>query len=169
MIIQAYHGTNAEFMPEDLDIRDKAYLTDNENLAATFGKNVMHLEVEAKNPYEIDWTGCSWGGGYFPADDALFEEYLEYASDGDEEEMEYWEENGMCVDMFASMLSEKGYDMLILHDVLEEHGYSDTEYVVLPGCIVRGVPEAVLDDVIKEVEGHVTSSPAGLSRDEEAR
>lgn len=142
MIIKGYHGTSHEFAPEDL--RLKAFLTDNPELAARFGNKVMHLEVEAARPYEIDWEGCSWGGGFFTENDALFNEFIEYAvknaaSDKDEEEEErvYWQDNGMCTDMFADMLSDKGYDLLILYNVLEEEGYSETEYVVLPGAVVR--------------------------------
>lgn len=136
MIIKAYHGTDAEFDPKDLDLSGKVYLTDNENLAGCFGSNVYEFEIEAHKPFEIDWEGCSWGGGYYPADDEFFTKFIEYASDGDLEEVRYWEETGMCVDMLASYLSFKGYDLLILHNVSEVYGFSDTEFVAMEGCAV---------------------------------
>ena len=168
MVIQAYHGTDAKFAPEELDISDKAYLTDNQDLASSFGENVLHLEVEASNPYEINWMCCSWGGGFFPDDEEMFEDFLDFASDGDEEEREYWEENGMCVDMFASYLSDKGYDLFVLHDVQEEHGYSETEYVAMKGCVVRDA-EKVLDDVIREAEQAVPEGIPSQSRNDYER
>lgn len=165
MKIQAYHGTDAVFSPEELNVKTHAYLTDSQELAASFGDNVLFLEVEAKNPYEIDWQGCSWGGGFFPADEVLFEEYLDFASEGDAEEREYWEETGLCVDMFASFLADKGYDLLILHDVLEEHGYSDTEYVAMEGCIVREAPEQFLDDVISNASTKVQEGTCNYTKE----
>lgn len=141
VIVRAYHGTDRIFPPEELDVDSTAWLTDSPSLAATFGPRVLHLEIEASNPYEIDWGGCSWGGGYFPDDAALFEEYLDFASAGDEEERRYWEETGMCTDMFADLMSEKGYDLLILHGVLEASGYCKTEYAAMKGCAVREVKD----------------------------
>ena len=137
MIIRAYHGSRTVSGPEEFDPWREVYLTDNESLAASFGTRVLHLEVEGSKVYELDWMGCSWGGGYFPSDDGLFKAFLDHASEGDEEERAYWNENGMCVDMFASYLKSEGYNLLILHNVKEEHGFSSTEYVALQGCIIK--------------------------------
>ena len=45
MKIQAYHGTDAVFSPEELNVKTHAYLTDSQELAASFGDNVLFLEV----------------------------------------------------------------------------------------------------------------------------
>ena len=136
MIIKAFHGTDSEFDPKDLDLSDKVYLTDNAGLAGAFGKNIYEFEIEASHPFEVNWQGCSWGGGYWPEDDDFFTEFIEYASGGEIDEVRYWEENGMCVDMLADFLSYKGYDLLIIHNVSEDSGFSPTEYVAMKGCTV---------------------------------
>lgn len=140
LIVQGYHGTNAVFPGECiLDKSDQAYLTTNKAVAASFGDRILNLKVKSRKPYEIDWLGCSWGGGFFPSDDELFEHFIEFAAGDDEEEREYWEENGMCVDMFASYVASQGYDMLAVANVREEHGFSEMEYVVMFGCEVSEI------------------------------
>ena len=137
MVIRAYHGSNQVSSPDEFDTSRELYLTDNRALAYTFGSNVLYLEVEGSKVYELDWMGCSWGGDYFPADDQLFEKFLDFASGGNKDEREYWEDNGMCVDMLADYLKSEGYNLLVLHDVMEDRGYSKTEYVALQGCSIR--------------------------------
>ena len=120
MVISAFHGTDCR-MDSFKKITGILFLTDNPGLAKMFGKNVFHINVEADKTFEIDWEGCSWGGG---------------------EEREYWEDNGMCIDMFASFLFSNGFDMLIAHNVAEENGFSKTEYIVSDICKLRSITES---------------------------
>ena len=141
MIYEAYHGTKANF-PTD-EIRTKAYFTADRRIAEyfaghrTYEGRVIHADIIPSKPFEIDWMGCSWGGGYFPSDEDMLSEYIDYASDGDPDEMDYWEEEGMCIDMFADYLQSKGYDLLIARNVLEDCGMLSDEYIVMDGCRVR--------------------------------
>lgn len=141
MVISAFHGTDCR-MDSFKKITGILFLTDNPGLAKMFGKNVFHINVEADKTFEIDWEGCSWGGGFFPDDAELFKSFVDWASDSYEEEREYWEDNGMCIDMFASFLFSNGFDMLIAHNVAEENGFSKTEYVVSDICKLRSITES---------------------------
>ena len=62
MVISAFHGTDC-CMDSFGKITGTLFLTDNPGLAKMFGKNVFHINVEADKTFEIDWEGCSWGGG----------------------------------------------------------------------------------------------------------
>ncbi len=129
-----YHGTKKDFPVTE--IYRPAYFTDSRETAKYFAGDEGHVltaRLSAANVYEIDWLGCSWGGNMFPDDD-LFDKFLAFAADGDEEELEYWEENGMCVDMFASMMEEDGYDITIFRNVLEEDGYISNIYRASKNC-----------------------------------
>ena len=131
-----YHGTKEEFPVEE--IHKSAYFTNIRKTAEWFAGEdgyVLAARLSADKVYEIDWDCCSWGGGAFP-NDALFEKYLEFASEGDEEEYAYWKETGMCVDMFASMMEADGYDLVIFRNVLEESGYISDVYCAFEKCLV---------------------------------
>lgn len=141
MVISAFHGTDC-CIDSFGKITGTLFLTDNPGLAKMFGENVFRISVTAEKVFEVDWDGCSWGGGFFPDDHELFDRFIEYASYGCAEEREYWEDNGMCVDMLASFLFDKGFDMLIVHNVAEENGFSKTEYVVSDICKLRSVTES---------------------------
>lgn len=134
-----YHGTVRNFELEDM--RKPAFFTSNPRIA----KWVMYhherkpgtrprlitAKIKAEKVYEIDWTYESWGGGFFPSDDKLFEEFVRFAAEGDDEEATYWQEEGMCVDMFMRMMEEKGYDLVICRNVREECGMTGDMYIVL--------------------------------------
>ncbi len=128
-----YHGTKEEF---DLrEMKKPAYFTSNPKIASWFASKgnprLICARIKAERVYEIDWMYKSWGGGFVPSDNELFEEFVRFASDGDEEEISYWEENGFCIDMFASMMAEKGIELVICRNVLEECGITGDIYVAL--------------------------------------
>ena len=50
------------------------------------------------------------------------------------EEMDYWKECGCCVDMFADMLRDDGYDLTIFREVREESGCVSDVYVAMNNC-----------------------------------
>lgn len=132
-----FHGTVHQFPTEQ--IRLPAYFTSNELVADSFcyGKEngrIVKARLSASKVCEIDWNGCSWGGGMFPDDKDIWERYLLFASDGDPEEMDYWKECGCCVDMFADMLRDDGYDLAIFREVREESGCVSDVYVVMNNC-----------------------------------
>ena len=137
--VYGYHGTDKFLTPDNLDPDRNLYLTSNIRLAEAFGENVLFFKVEAENPYEIDWLGCSSSGGFFPEDNGLFDDFIRFVSDEDDSNAEYWRNNGICADRFADYVASKGYDLLIIHNILEMSGHSDMEYVVMKGCMVKDV------------------------------
>lgn len=134
-----YHGTAKKFQLEDM--RRPAYFTSNPRISKWYMYHKEHklgarprlitARVKAEKVYEIDWLYESWGGGFFPSDESLFGEFVRFAAKDDDDETAYWQENGMCIDMFASMMAEKGYDLVICRNVREECGMTGDVYIVL--------------------------------------
>lgn len=82
------------------------------------------------------------GGGLYPEDTALFEGYLEFAAGDDPEEREYWNDCGLCLDMFFSFIAEKGtYDGMVASNVLEECNCYATVYVAFKNTKISPVGE----------------------------
>lgn len=179
MQILAMHGTSSKNKFELNELKRPVYFTDNAVVADFFTRKrgrIMYAILEMEEPYIIDWQGHSWGGGFIPkgtdglnyADEEqsfdngeeLFKKFVEYASNGDPEEVEYWTQNGLCVDMFASLIERKGYDGLIVFNVYEECGCSNTVYAAFKNTKVRNIEplyirtldESSLQKFKKEVE-----------------
>lgn len=132
-----YHGTVKAYSLKDM--HKPAYFTSNPRIAKWFmyhnervpgaKPRLISARLKAERVYEIDWLYESWGGGFFPSDDGLFEEFVRFASKNDDEG--YWQENGLCIDMFSAMMAEKGYDLVICRNVREECGMTGDVYIVL--------------------------------------
>lgn len=63
MVISAFHGTDC-CIDSFRKITGTLFLTDNPGLAKMFGENVFRISVTAEKVFEVDWDGCSWGGGF---------------------------------------------------------------------------------------------------------
>lgn len=145
MKFNVMHGSRSKSPFPISKIKRKAYFTDNENVAKYFTRGtgtVMSAIVEMDHPYIIDWQGYSWGGGLYPEDTSLFEGYLKFVAGDDPEEREYWNECGLCLDMFSSFIAEKGtYDGMVASNVLEECNCYATVYVAFKNTKISPVGE----------------------------
>ena len=128
--MRVYHGTNEHFDTFECP----AHFTDNIHTAEFFARRnsgesiVMHCILDFKNPLIVDIDGQSWGG-FFLQDEKLQDECVEYAACGDEEDLEYFKEQGITINFLASYAKTLGYDGLIAHDCYEEDGRYSTQYV----------------------------------------
>lgn len=143
MLFKVLHGSHSKELFPISEIKRKAYFTNNKNVAKYFTRGtgtVMPAIVEMNHPYIIDWQGYSWGGGLYPEDTALFEEYLEFAAGDDPEEREYWNDCGLCLDMFSSFIAEKGiYDGMVASNVMEECDCYATVYIAFKNTRISPV------------------------------
>lgn len=127
-----FHGTNCVFR----EFECPAYFSESYDTAKFFAENtkgdsfVMRCNLSFEHPYEVSISGQSWGGFILP-DEQMQRDCFEYCAGGDEEELQYWQEEGLTVNALAEFLNTLGYDGVIVHDCYEEDGSFGTQYVAL--------------------------------------
>lgn len=132
MSINAYHGTGAKFS----EFQCPSYFTDNRDTAIFFANShkgkaiVLTCSLTFQNPLIVDLEGQSWGG-FFLEDCSLQEACALYSSFGDEDEEEYFKENGLTINFLAEYAELLGYDGLIAYNCCEQDGRTGTQYVAL--------------------------------------
>ena len=134
-----YHGTNHIYQIKDM--RLPAYFSSSEDVARQVGgEHIYRCRITAENAVTVDWEYCSWGGGYYPPDDQEFEKVIDWVVQGDpdeEDEREYWKDNGLTTDMYADYLNATyGYNLVIFENVLEESGGYASTLVAFPGATI---------------------------------
>ena len=130
--VMAYHGTGVRFN----EFECKAYFSEYRETAVFFAKRCVGVPcvyscfLVFNNPLIVYLGGQSWGG-IFLSDDKIQEECIQYATCGDLEEVEYYKEEGITINILGEYAEEKGYDGVIAYDCYEEDGSRGIQYVVL--------------------------------------
>lgn len=91
---------------------------------------IMKCNLSFENPFEVSISGQSWGGFVLP-DDKMQRDCIDYCAGGDEEELQYLQEEGITVNALAEYLGTLGYDGVVIHDCYEEDNSVGTQYVAL--------------------------------------
>lgn len=137
---RVYHGTGARFST----FQCPAYFTDSLETAEFFADRnasagtptVLTCELLFENPLVVDLSGQSWGG-FFLSDGQLQKRVVEFAACGDEDEQEYFMEEGITVPFLASYAETLGYDGLVAYNCMEEDGRCSLQAVVFyPDCVL---------------------------------
>ncbi len=149
MIVHGYHGT-PETCFEVSEIKKRAFFSKNIETASYFARNggrILYARIEAEKVLEFDAEGESWGSGVWTGNDDIDTAIWNYIvkhecidKDGNinEEEMEYWKENGPTLDYIASWAEEQGYDLIIAHAVYDDDAdATDTNYIALNNAVIK--------------------------------
>lgn len=127
-----FHGTNCVFR----EFEYPAYFSESYDTASFFAKRIvgpsyiMKCNLSFNNPFEVSLSGQSWGGFVLP-DDKMQRDCIDYCAGGDEEELQYLQEEGITVNALAEYLGTLGYDGVVIHDCYEEDNSVGTQYVAL--------------------------------------
>lgn len=128
---KVYHGTDKNFE----QFICPAYFSETKRTAEFFAKRsleipkVLECKLVLKNPLIVDIQGQSWGGFHLE-DEKIEEACIKYAADGDLEEEQYFQEEGLSIGFLAGYAENHGYDGVIAYNCMEENGSSETQYVV---------------------------------------
>lgn len=129
---RAFHGTNCVFK----EFECPAYFSGIRNTAEFFAKRtlgssyIMECDLSFENPFEVSLSGQSWGGFVLP-DEKMQKDCIKYCAQGDEEEEQYFWEEGITVNILAEFLETLGYDGIILHNCYEEDNSTATQLIAL--------------------------------------
>lgn len=131
MINKVFHGTATIFE----HFQCPAYFAETVETAEFFaqrslGKSVvMECTLIFENPLILDLEGQPWGGFHLHNQE-MEKACIECAAEGNPNEKEYYQEEGLTIGFLAEYAEKQGYDGVIATNCMEENDSIETQYVV---------------------------------------